>query len=119
MRPKLKSLVGVATALLLATATHSEPISPKDAYANVGSYEAVEGVVSQVSVTGSGTTFINFGGRYPNHVFYGVIFRSDVDKFKGVEKLEGRTVLMHGPIDLYEGKPQIILRDPSQVEVVD
>lgn len=76
----------------------------------------VEGVVSQVSISGGGTTFINFGGRYPDHVFYGIIFNSNADQFSDVEALEGKTVALSGMIDLYKGKPQIILVSPDQIE---
>lgn len=111
-------MVGIATLLLTFTG-QAEPISPQDAYSNVGALTTVQGVVSQVSTTNSGTTFINFGGQYPNHVFYGIIFRNDADQFAGAHRLEGRTVLIHGTIDLYKGKPQIILRDPDQIRVME
>jgi len=119
MRFITHALLAGITTLFLTFSGQAEPISPQDTYANVGALTTVEGVVSQVSRTDSGTTFINFGGRYPNHVFYGIIFRSDADQFTGTHSLEGRTVLIHGTIDLYKGKPQIVLRDPDQIRVIE
>ena len=110
-------LTVIATLFLTVTA-QADTISPRDAYANAGASITVEGVVSQVSTIKSGTTFINFGGRYPNHIFYGVTFRSDADQFGDIRGLRGKTIRLYGTIDLYKGKPQIILHDQSQIKVV-
>lgn len=111
----LFSAVGIA--LLLATYANAETISAQEASQYVGSSITVEGVVSQVSTTRGGTTFINFGGRFPNHVFYAVIFRSNSDQFSGVRGLEGRTIAINGTVEFYKGKPQIILLSPDQIEL--
>lgn len=111
----LLSAAGVA--LFLATSVQAESISPQEASHYVGSAVTVEGVVSQVSTSGGGTTFINFGGRYPNHVFYAVIFRKNQSQFSGAHALEGKTVAISGEIEFYKGKPQIILNSPDQIEL--
>ncbi|MYM56970.1 nucleotide-binding protein [Thalassovita mangrovi] len=112
---KLVSAAGLA--LLLAVTAHAETVSPKETSYYVGETVTVEGVVSQVSTSNRGTTFINFGGRYPNHIFYAVIFKNNADRFSGVRSLEGKAVAITGAIELYKGKPQIILRSPSQIEL--
>lgn len=112
---KFVSAAGLA--LLLAFPGQAETITPNDAAHHIGSVMTVEGVVSQVSTSGGGTTFINFGGRYPDHVFYGVIFRNNASQFPGVQALEGKTVAISGTVDLYKGKPQIILTSASQISV--
>lgn len=67
----------------------------------------------------SGTTFLNFGGVYPNHDFTAVIFESNKDNFKKdisnfyLEK----TVRVKGILKFYKKKPEIILKNPSQIEV--
>lgn len=106
-----------AVALLLINPAHAETISPQDAVRHIGEEITVEGVVSQVSASAGGTTFINFGGRFPNHIFYAVIFRSSAKHFSGVSKLRGETVAINGLLKLYKGKPQIILSDPNQIDV--
>jgi hypothetical protein len=60
---KLLSVAGVS--LLLAISAQAESITPQEAYHHAGDMMTVEGVVSQVSTSGGGATFINFGGRYP------------------------------------------------------
>lgn len=103
--------------LIFATATQAETISPQEAPQYVGYSVTVEGLVRQVSTSRGGTTFINFGGRFPNHIFYAVIFKNSAGKFSSVRALEGRQVAISGKIKLYKGKPQIILTSPSQIEL--
>lgn len=119
MRHFVRFTAAVGIALLAANLAQAQTITPEEAANHIGSQLNVEGVVSQVSTTGSGTTFINFGGRYPDHIFYGVIFNSNADLFSDVERLEGRTVALNGRVDLYRGKPQIILETPEQIEIID
>jgi DNA/RNA endonuclease YhcR with UshA esterase domain len=117
MRHFVSFVFAAGIALLTTTFASAETIAPQDAAQYVGSPITVEGVVVQVSVSSGGTTFINFGGRFPNHVFYGVIFNSIAEDFPNVESLEGRSVALTGTIDLYKGKPQIILNSPDQIEL--
>tara|TARA_R110002073_G_scaffold43095_2_gene119994 strand:+ start:985 stop:1341 length:357 start_codon:yes stop_codon:yes gene_type:complete len=117
MRYLVKLLSAAGIALLLATSAHAETISPQDASHYIGNSLTVEGVVSQVSATRGGTTFINFGGRFPNHVFYAVIFRQNTDQFSDVFALEGRTIAISGVVELYKGKPQIVLNSADQLEL--
>jgi len=117
MRYIVNLLTAAGLALLLAISAQAETILPKEASNYVGSVVTVEGVVSQVSTSRSGTTFINFGGRFPNHVFYAVIFRKNLDQFSRVHALEGRAVAISGTVDLYKGKTQIIIRSPDQIEM--
>ena len=117
MRHFVLMIFSLCTALFLATSAFAETIAPVDASGYVGASVSVEGVVSQVSTSNRGTTFLNFGGRYPNHVFYAVIFRNNAHKFPDVHALEGKTVAIKGEVELYKGKPQIIVTSPSQIEL--
>jgi DNA/RNA endonuclease YhcR with UshA esterase domain len=103
--------------VFFATSASSETISPDDASQYVGRNVTVEGVVRQVSSSRGGTTFINFGGRYPNHVFYAVIFKKYANRFSNARAYDGRHVAISGEIGLYKGKPQIILFSPSQIQM--
>jgi DNA/RNA endonuclease YhcR with UshA esterase domain len=110
-------LASAGLALLLATAADADVIGPSDAAQHIGEMHTVKGLVAQVSTSGKGTVFLNFGGRFPNHVFYGVVFAEEAARFPNMTGLEGRSVTLTGEISLYDGKPQIILSDPSQVAV--
>ena len=103
--------------LCLSAPAYADTISPAQAVDYIGQEVLVEGVVSQVSVSGKGTTFLNFGGLYPDEVFYAVIFPNNSDLFPGVENLEGANVAVHGMIEIYKGKPEIILSSPDQLEL--
>lgn len=117
MRFLINLLSAAGVFLLLAISAQAESITPQEAYHHAGDMMTVEGVVSQVSTSSGGTTFINFGGRYPNHVFYAVIFRNNSDQFSGVQALEGRAVAISGTVEFHKGKPQIILLSPDQIKL--
>ncbi len=92
-------------------------IAPREAMLHVGEQSTVVGTVAQVSRSRGGTTFINFGGRYPDHIFYAVIFKKYAGRFPDISSIQGRQVAISGEVQLYKGKPQIILFSPSQLEV--
>lgn len=67
----------------------------------------------------SNTVFLNFEKAYPNQCFTGVIFSSDQYKFvqNPEEYYLNKTVRLKGKVEEYKGRPEIILKDPSQIEV--
>jgi micrococcal nuclease len=79
----------------------------------------VEGKIASTYRSKTNTVFLNFEKPYPNQCFTGVIFSSDQYRF--VEYPEkhysDKTVRIRGIIKEYKGKPEIILKDPSQIEV--
>lgn len=89
---------------------------------NAGNYYGqeliVEGKVVSTYRSKTNTVFLNFEKAYPNQCFTGVIFSSDLYKF--VESPEkyylNKTVRVKGIIKEYQGKPEIILKDPAQIE---
>ena len=66
----------------------------------------------------SNTVFLNFEKAYPNQCFTGVIFSSDLYKF--VQNPEdyylNKTVRIMGEVKEYQGRPEIILETPNQIE---
>ena len=67
----------------------------------------------------SNTVFLNFEKAYPNHCFTGVIFSSNLYKFvQNPEKYYlGKTVRIMGKVKEYQGRPEIILETPNQIEI--
>ena len=67
----------------------------------------------------SNTVFLNFEKAYPNQCFTGVIFSSDLYKF--VQNPEdyylNKTVRIMGEVKEYQGRPEIILETPNQIEI--
>jgi DNA/RNA endonuclease YhcR with UshA esterase domain len=106
--------VGIA---IVSTSAKAETIVPSNTQKYVGKSVTVEGNVSEVHHAASGkVTFIDMGGRYPNNTFAGVIFSDDAAKFPDVDSLDGKTVDITGTIKLYQGRPEIILNDLSQLK---
>ena len=102
---------------LIATPACAQTIRPADAGAHVGQTITVEGVVSEIHTSASsGTTFIDMGGHYPDNVFTAVIFPDDARAFPNVGMLNGKTVDVIGPIRLYQGRPEIVLKAASQLK---
>ena len=79
----------------------------------------VEGKVVDAYLSKKNNVFLNFGEPYPNQCFSAVIFSSDLPKFgENPEKYYNqKTLRIQGRIQEYQGKPEIILKDPSQIEV--
>lgn len=86
----------------------------------LGENAIVEGrIVDTYRTSKSDTVFLNFEKVYPNQCFTGVIFGSDLYKFS--EKPEdyylNKYIRVAGKIKEYQGRPEIILKDPNQIEV--
>ena len=79
----------------------------------------VEGKVVDAYLSKKNNVFLNFGKPYPNQCFSAVIFSSDLLKFgENPEKYYNqKTLRIRGKIQEYQGKPEIILKDLSQIEV--
>ncbi len=67
----------------------------------------------------SSITYLNFGGKYPNHKVTVVIFAKDLVNFpfSPVEKYKNQNVYVEGMAAEYKGKPQIVAKFPGQIEV--
>ena len=90
-------------------------ISYEQAPNHVGVDTCVTGRVDHVFVSGSNTTFINYCEDYRNCPFSAVLFDGDRSRFSAVGELSGKVITIDGVIRTHEGRPQIILRDPSQI----
>jgi micrococcal nuclease len=63
-------------------------------------------------------TFLNLDEPYPNHIFTIVIWGSDKEKFGDIlAKYSVKNVCVTGKITSYQGKPEIAVSDPSQIEI--
>ena len=115
-------IFALALAAVSSPISHAEskPTAYSDAEAatHKGEEAAVTGKVFGVSKSAKGTTFINFGARYPNHTFTGVVFAGDTQKVGDLSALADQTVTVTGRIELSpDGKPQIIIKSLDQITV--
>lgn len=95
-------------------------ITPYEAKDHLGQEVVVRGQVAQVGASEDGhTLFLNFGSRYPNHVFNAVIPSRHLQSFPEARSWEGMNVKVRGKIQAYKGKgkPEIIVERQEQVTV--
>ena len=99
----------------------SDQISARQASAFIGETATVCGVVASATYSKRSNgqpTFLNLDKAYPNHIFTAVIFGDYRRNFDyAPESLEGEDICVSGRIDQYNGKPQIKIRSPSQIEI--
>ena len=91
-------------------------VTPQEAAAQEGKQVKVKGVVDGQKTSAKGITYLNFGGRFPNHSFSCVLRSKDFPD--GVPSFEGKEVEVTGLIKMYEGKPSMDLKSLAQIHVV-
>ncbi len=67
----------------------------------------------------SETTYLNFGGRHPNHTFSAVIFKSKLAQFPNLRGYEGKVARVRGVVQVYFDKPEMVLNEPGQLRSPD
>jgi DNA/RNA endonuclease YhcR with UshA esterase domain len=102
--------------IVAALPVRAQTIGLAEVKSHIGQQVTVEAAVSDVHTGRSGVTFIDIGGRYPDNAFVAVIFAGDAAKFPNVNALDGKTVAISGPVQLYQGRPEIILKSPDQLK---
>jgi hypothetical protein len=93
------------------------PIS--EASLHTGENSCVEGRVLRVFTSRSGSTFLDFCADYHHCPFGSVIFAADRSRFGNLGSLEGRKVEISGEITTYNGRAEIVIRDPKQIRVAN
>jgi hypothetical protein len=94
----------------------SATVPDAEAAQHIGEHASVEGVVTAVSTSKRGNTFINFGGVYPNQTFTGWIpAGTPLASDPSIKSLQGKKVKITGLIELYRGKPEIKVLSRDQI----
>jgi exonuclease VII large subunit len=92
-------------------------VSPSEVAAQVGKLVTVRGRVDGQKTSKSGHTYLNFGGRYPNHVFS--CFFNVKSFSEPIPMFEGKEVEVTGTVTMYQDKPQIEVSSLSQIRVLE
>jgi hypothetical protein len=89
-----------------------------DAGKYVGKTKTVEGTIVRTFRSSTNTVFLDFHDPYQGY-FEAVIFASALKNFsfKPEDFYRGKEVRINGLIKLYQGAPEIIVENPSQIEV--
>ena len=82
---------------------------------HVGETKCITGKVLHVKAGSRGTHFIGFCAERAACPFSVVVFGSDLKDVGDVRRLEGRVIEIHGPVKLYDGRAEIILKRVSQI----
>ena len=101
--------------------TRAPVMSAREASSAVGQRATVCGMVASArfaeSVKGA-PTFLNLDEPYPRQVFTIVIWGSDRQAFGSPESTyTNKRICVTGTVESYRGKPEIIARAPSQIEI--
>ena len=141
MNRKLRTAVGVAAVLLIAVAfllarldggparldgggPVGEWVPAAEAARHVGERRTVCGEVASTrylpSVDGE-PTFLNLGRPYPNQVFTVLVWGDDRPRFDRPpeERFRDRRICVTATIRKHRGTPQVIVRRPEQIEIVE
>jgi hypothetical protein len=114
------SLSAVLVLIIALQIAAQERISPSEAAKYVGKNATVCGQVASSNYSARSRrrpTFLNLDRPYPNHIFTALIWGEDRDKFPTPpEKVySGRKICVTGMISSYQGQPQIVVRNSSQI----
>jgi hypothetical protein len=108
-----------AALIVCPTAARAASLTPEEAASHIGENATVCGVVASARYAAqapTAPTFLNFGKPYPNQIFTVVILGSDRQKFGTPEiSLREKQVCVTGGLFLYQGAPNMMLRDPKQL----
>jgi len=77
----------------------------------------VEGYVADV-VMRPKVNYLNFDNKFPKHTFTVVIFPKDAENFEDLNIFKNKNIQVKGKIELYRGKPQIIVNSTEQIKIV-
>ena len=118
---KIIILITAAAGLFLY-ADNKPEITAAEAKQHVGEFTTVVGTVvsgKYISRSKGKPTFLNLDKPYPNQVFTILIWGSDRSKFKQPPEslYYGKKIAVTGVIIEYKGITEIIVRNPSQIEL--
>src|SRR5215469_1051092 len=120
---RIRLFIAIFVLPLCAIVAHADkPITIKDSDAiqYVGKEAEVRGRVVSVTTSPLGTTFINFGGEYPNQTFAGYIAAgSTITADRRLTMIQGKTISITGTIQLRDGKPEIEIVSADQITGLD
>lgn len=104
------------------TEVKSHPILPDKAVEYIGRIKVVEGKVQDIYI-GAKVILLNFGSGYKSD-FHITIFRNMANRFEsqGVSPdryYKKKKIRAWGLIKGFEGRPEMVIDDPSQIEVLE
>ena len=121
MKSLFYSLV-LSILLTAGTAFSADTVTPEDAINYIGKQATVCGKVASTKFSTRSRrqpTFINLNKPYPNQIFTALIWGADRSNFPSAPEnyYSNKAICVSGIIELYRGKPEIIVKSPNQIMV--
>ncbi|HUJ99895.1 MAG TPA: hypothetical protein VLV85_16720 [Stellaceae bacterium] len=113
------SVVVVAALLLQAWPAVAATLTAEAAGRHVGETATVCGTVASAHLPQSAreSILIDLDKRYPDQIFTIVILGRDRARFGTLDKsLLGQHLCATAPIQLYRGRPEMVVQDPAQLQ---
>jgi hypothetical protein len=85
----------------------------------LGKEGCVVGRVMKVNESRAGNVYLNFCSDYRNCGFSAVALKNTGAQLGDLHDLEGKVVEFHGPVEDYEGQPEIKLKAREQLRISD
>lgn len=95
----------------------TETIDYTQAAVHIGQTIGVTGKVVEVYSSKHGTTFFDYCRDYDSCAFSAVVFSDDKSKFGNLKQYSGLSITVSGRITTYQGRAEMVLRNPSQVHL--
>ncbi|MEO8513352.1 MAG: hypothetical protein ABI543_07330 [Ignavibacteria bacterium] len=108
----------VSFIFISALSFSQDTVSSKEAKNFVGEEKIVTGPVASVFVSNKGTVLINFDEVNPNASFVGVV-KAGTEGIDYSNIKKGVKLTLKGKIEEYNGKPEIIIKEQSQIIKVE
>ena len=92
-------------------------LAPEEAAKKVGEEITLEGAAVQVSVTGVGHVYLNFGEKFPKQIFSVYVRKDNVETIglDFLKSLTGKPIAVKGKVTEHEGRPQIIVKKKEEI----
>ncbi len=117
----ITSILFVITTVFISNAQESSDITIQNAAEHIGTETTICDLVADVyrPEGENKMVYINFGGKYPDNTFSAIIFPKDQAYFKydPVIELANKHICVTGTITEYKGKPQMVVKVPTQINV--
>ena len=111
-----KIFLAIAICVIAINLSYAQDtITSSQAKEFAGEFKFVKGTAAEVSTTKSGITYINFDNKYPDNIFSAVIFKDFKDVFDLAAISKCKNIVVYGKIEIYKDKPQIVLKEASQI----
>ena len=117
----LKLLLVVTTFLSISWGRrgHQTTATFKNIYSIITDTSVCDKMFDGKYLESSQITLLNLGGAYPNQKITVVIKGADRNKFKAPPETlyAGKTICVKGPVQIYKGRPEIVVTDPQQITI--